>query len=84
ALSTVAARNPQCLVDPCPEFHVLRFTDNGIELLLSVWARREGFNAFQTKVREDLRDALLQEGIPTAVPQMVMRYEKREHAAPAT
>jgi small-conductance mechanosensitive channel len=85
ALSAVAARNPQCLVDPGPEFHVVRFTDNGIGLLLSVWARREGFAGFQTKVREDLRDAFLKEGIPTVVPQMVMRYEEKrdERAAPS-
>lgn len=75
ALNTVAARNPQCLVDPGPEFHVVRFTDSGVELLLSVWGRREGFAGFQSKIRQDLRDAFLEEGIATAVPQMVMRHE---------
>ena len=86
AASSAAANNPQCLVDPGPEFHVVRFTDNGIELLLSFWARREGFAGFQTRIREDLRDAFLKEGIATAVPQMVMRYEdasRKETPAPA-
>jgi small-conductance mechanosensitive channel len=85
ALNRVASRNPQCLVDPGPEFNVVRFTDNGIELILSVWGRREGFNGFQTRIREDLRDALLTEGIATAVPQMVLRYAEAERdETPAT
>jgi small-conductance mechanosensitive channel len=72
-------------VDPGPEFNVVRFTDNGIELILSVWGRREGFNGFQTRIREDLRDALLTEGIATAVPQMVLRYAEAERdETPAT
>jgi small-conductance mechanosensitive channel len=83
ALNAVAARNPQCLVDPGPEFNVVKFTDNGIELMLSMWARREGFAGFQTRVREDLRDAFLKEGIPTAIPMMVVRTDNEASRTPA-
>jgi len=75
AVSSVASGNSQCLVDPGPEFNVVRFSDNGIELLVSFWARREGFAGFQTKVREDLRDAFSREGIPAAIPLMMVRRE---------
>jgi small-conductance mechanosensitive channel len=75
ALLAAASSNPQCLADPAPEFTIVRFTDSGIELQLSVWTRREGFAGLQTWFREEVRNALHREGLSISLPPLVVQGE---------
>ncbi len=68
----VAARLPQCLADPPPQFFVSRFTDSGVEVQLSAWTRREGLAAFQNRVREEILEALRRDHIEVSVPRMIV------------
>ena len=67
-LEGAAAANPLCLVEPKPLVIFLGFGESGIDLQLSVWARREKFLDLRNSIALGVKAALDRENIEIPFP----------------
>lgn len=68
----VADRNPTCLDEPKPLFIYLGYGDSGLELQLSVWAKRENFLLLRNSIMEEIKTAFDENGIEIPFPHRTL------------
>lgn len=74
-LMALAERNPLCLDEPRPVFAFTGFGDSMLNIVLSVWARRENILDLRNGLQEEIRRAFIAEGIEMPSTERTLRVE---------
>jgi small-conductance mechanosensitive channel len=69
-LLDVALRNPLCLNEPAPSIIVQGFGASSVDLMFSVWTRRENFLTMRDSMQEAIKCAFDDAGIEIPFPQV--------------
>jgi small-conductance mechanosensitive channel len=69
-LLTVAQQNPLCLNEPAPSIVVQGFGASSVDLMFSVWTRRENFSAMRDVMQESIKKALDEALVEIPFPQV--------------
>jgi small-conductance mechanosensitive channel len=69
-LLDVALRNPLCLNEPAPSIIVQGFGASSVDLMFSVWTRRENFLSMRDSMQEAIKNAFDDAGIEIPFPQV--------------
>lgn len=74
-LMALAERNPLCLDEPRPVFAFTGFGDSMLNVVLSVWARRENILDLRNSLQDEIRRAFIAEGIEMPSNERTLRVE---------
>lgn len=74
-LYDVASRNPQCLVEPAPQFFFDGYGPDGVQLQFSVWTARAEFYAVRTTLLGQIKRALDAAGVEVARGRQLVRLD---------
>lgn len=74
-LMALAERNPLCLDEPRPVFAFTGFGDSMLNIVLSVWARRENILDLRNSLQDEIRRAFIAEDIEMPSTERTLRVE---------
>lgn len=59
----VAKRNPLCMIKPEPELSIQEFSESGINVMFSIWAKQSSYNQLQTEIQNEIQAAFRQNNV---------------------